>query len=56
MQFLISAIEESEYLTSRFGHLISEEVTADTHCIWGWVCPRADLDVLQKIRIYRLSG
>jgi hypothetical protein len=48
--FLISALAGSEWSASRPGCFTHAERAADTHCIGGWVDPRAGLDDVKKRR------
>jgi hypothetical protein len=41
--FLTSALDGGEWSASRLGHFIPGERAPGTHCIGGWVGPRAGL-------------
>jgi hypothetical protein len=46
--FLISALDEGEWLASRPGRFTPRERAAGTHQVRGWVSPRASLDMVSK--------
>jgi hypothetical protein len=50
---LISALGGSEWSASRF---TPGETASDTHCIKGWVGPRAGLDAMEKRKNVPLPG
>jgi hypothetical protein len=43
-----SALYGREWSASRPGRFTPRETAPDTHCIWDWVGPRADLDAVEK--------
>jgi hypothetical protein len=46
--FLTSALDGGELLVSHPGRFTPGERAAGTHCIGGWLGPRADLDNMEK--------
>jgi hypothetical protein len=46
--FLTSALDGGERLASRPGRFTHRERTPCTHCIGGWMGPRAGLDAVAK--------
>jgi hypothetical protein len=46
--FLTSALVGDEWSTSRPGRFYPRERAPGTHCIGGWVDPRAVLDDMEK--------
>jgi hypothetical protein len=48
---LISALDGGEWSASRPGRFTPRERAPDTHCIGGWVGPRAVLDTVVKRKI-----
>jgi len=49
--FLTSALDGGEWSASHTGRFTRRQREPDTHCIGGWVCPRAVLDAVVKRRI-----
>jgi hypothetical protein len=47
-RFLTSALDKGEWSASRPGRFITGERAPSTHCIGGWVGPRACLDAGEK--------
>jgi hypothetical protein len=47
--FLTTALVGGEWSTSRPGRFTPRERALGTHCIGGWVDPRAGLDDVEKI-------
>jgi hypothetical protein len=45
--FLASALDVGDWSASCHSHFTHRERAAGTHCIGGWVNPRALLDVVQ---------
>jgi len=43
--FLTSPLDDDESSASRPGNFIPGERSSGTHWLWGWVEPRAGLDV-----------
>jgi len=52
MYSLISELDGGEWSASRSGRLIPREKAFRTHCIGGWVGPRAGLDKVSKRKIH----
>jgi hypothetical protein len=48
---LASALDGGEWSASRSGRFTPRERTHCTHCIGGWVGPRAGLDMVSKRKI-----
>jgi hypothetical protein len=44
----LHALDGDEWSASRSDRLTAKESAPETHCIRGWVGPRAGLDVLQR--------
>jgi hypothetical protein len=51
MHSLTSALDGGEWSVSRPGRFIPRERAPGTHCIGGWVDPRAVLDAVVKKKI-----
>jgi hypothetical protein len=49
---LISVLYGSEWSASRPGRFIPKKRAPDTHCIGGWVGPRAGLDAVVNPRVF----
>jgi hypothetical protein len=49
--FLTSEIDGGEWSVSHPGYFTLREKAPGTHCIEGWVDPRADLGALEKRKI-----
>jgi hypothetical protein len=54
--FLTSALVGGEWLVSRPGRFTPGEIAPGTHCIGGWVDPRAGLDDVEKRKFPTLPG
>jgi hypothetical protein len=54
--FLTSALVEREWSASRPGRFTPGEIALGTHCIGGWVDPRAGLDDVEKRIFLTLPG
>jgi hypothetical protein len=53
---LTSALAGGEWSASRPGRFIPEKRAPRTHCIGGWVGPRAGLHVVEKRKFLTLQG
>jgi hypothetical protein len=54
--FLTPALDGGELSASRPGRFTPDEGAPGTHCIGGWVGPRADLDAVEYRRVLPLPG
>jgi hypothetical protein len=54
--FLTSTPYGGEWSASRFGRFATGDIAAGTHWIGEWVCPRAGMGAMQKIKILPLPG
>jgi hypothetical protein len=54
--FLTSALAGGEWSASRPGHFTLGERAPGTHCIGGWVDPRASLDDVKNRKFLTLPG
>jgi hypothetical protein len=54
--FLNSALVGAEWSVSRPGFFTTGEMVSGTHCIGGWVGPRAGLDDVEMRKLLILPG
>jgi hypothetical protein len=54
--FLTSALVGGKWSASQRGRFTTGERAPDTHCLGGWVDPRAGLDDVEKINFLTLAG
>jgi hypothetical protein len=54
--FLTSELDGGEWSASSPGRFTPEKIALGTNWIGGWVCPRANLDVVEKRKIFPLLG
>jgi hypothetical protein len=50
-RILTSALDGGEWSASRPGRFTPRGITARTHWVWGWVGPRAGMDMVSKTEI-----